>query len=88
LARSTDWESRPESGSSQAAPWLLSRARFLPLYTESKRKVGFPLFWEVSENNRRAKYQRLNKAGLKQLEVEAKRWGRISCAIAQAFEAS
>ena len=34
------------------------------------------------------KYYRLSKAGLKQLEVETKRWGRISWAIAQALEAS
>jgi PadR family transcriptional regulator PadR len=45
-------------------------------------------FWGVSENNRRAKYYRLTKAGQKQLEVEAKRWGRISWAIAEALEAS
>ena len=45
-------------------------------------------FWGDSENNRRAKYYRLTRAGRKQLEVEAKRWGRISGAIAQALEAS
>jgi len=45
-------------------------------------------FWGESENNRRAKYYRLSKAGLKRLEVETKRWGRISWAIAQALEAS
>jgi PadR family transcriptional regulator PadR len=45
-------------------------------------------FWGDSENNRRAKYYRLTKAGRKQLEVETKRWGRISLAIAQALEAS
>ena len=45
-------------------------------------------FWGDSENNRRAKYYRLTKAGRKQLEVETKRWGRISWAIAQALEAS
>ena len=43
-------------------------------------------FWGDSENNRRAKYYRLTKAGRKQLEVEAKRWGRIAWAIAQALE--
>lgn len=44
--------------------------------------------WGDSENNRRAKYYRLTKAGQKQLHVETKRWGRISWAIAQALEAS
>ncbi len=45
-------------------------------------------FWGDSENNRRAKYYRLTKAGTKQLEVETKRWGRISWAIGQALETS
>jgi PadR family transcriptional regulator, regulatory protein PadR len=45
-------------------------------------------FWGDSENNRRAKYYRLTKAGLRQLEAETKRWARISWAIAQALEAS
>ena len=45
-------------------------------------------FWGDSENNRRAKYYRLTKAGRKQLEAETTRWGRISWAIAQALAAS
>ena len=45
-------------------------------------------FWGDSENNRRAKYYRLTKAGRKQLEVETTRWGRISWAINQALEAT
>ena len=45
-------------------------------------------FWGDSENNRRAKYYRLTKAGRKQLEAETKRWGRISWAIDQALEHS
>jgi PadR family transcriptional regulator, regulatory protein PadR len=43
-------------------------------------------FWGDSENNRRAKFYRLTKAGRKQLEVETKRWDRISLAITQALE--
>jgi PadR family transcriptional regulator, regulatory protein PadR len=44
-------------------------------------------FWGESENNRRAKYYRLTKAGRKHLDVETKQWGRISLAIARALEA-
>ena len=44
--------------------------------------------WGESENNRRAKYYRLTKAGQKQLEAETRRWGRISWAIAKALDAS
>ncbi len=44
--------------------------------------------WGESENKRRAKYYRLSKAGMKQLEFETKRWGRITWAIGQALETS
>jgi transcriptional regulator len=44
--------------------------------------------WGESENNRRAKYYKLTKAGRQQLGAETKRWGRISLAIARALEAS
>lgn len=43
--------------------------------------------WQPSENNRRAKYYRLTKAGRKQLGEEAAQWNRIAVAIARALEA-
>ena len=39
--------------------------------------------WGVSENNRKAKYYRLTKAGKKQLEVETETWDRLTLAIGQ-----
>lgn len=42
--------------------------------------------WGESENNRRAKYYRLTKAGRRHLGAEAERWSRISVAIAHALE--
>jgi PadR family transcriptional regulator len=44
--------------------------------------------WGESENNRRAKYYRLTKAGRRQVEVEKEQWERISVAIASALESS
>src|SRR5580700_1872135 len=44
--------------------------------------------WGESENNRRAKYYQLTKAGRRQLNLEAAQWSRISLAIAQALEAN
>jgi PadR family transcriptional regulator len=43
--------------------------------------------WQPSENNRRAKYYSLTKAGRKQLGEEAAQWNRIAVAIARALEA-
>ena len=44
--------------------------------------------WGESENNRRAKFYKLTRAGRRQLEKETERWNRISLAIARALEAS
>ncbi|MEO8074853.1 MAG: PadR family transcriptional regulator [Acidobacteriota bacterium] len=38
--------------------------------------------WGQSDNNRRAKFYRLTKAGRKQLEVEQQTWDRLALAIA------
>jgi PadR family transcriptional regulator len=43
--------------------------------------------WEPSENNRRAKYYTLTRAGRKQLGEETAQWNRIALAIAKALEA-
>lgn len=39
--------------------------------------------WRASENNRRAKFYSLTRAGRKQLELEAGNWRRLSAAITQ-----
>jgi transcriptional regulator len=44
--------------------------------------------WGQSENNRRAKFYRLTKAGRRQLSVEKQHWERISMAIANALRPS
>jgi len=38
-------------------------------------------YWERTENNRRARYYQLTRAGEKQLGIEAERWGRLSTAV-------
>jgi transcriptional regulator len=44
--------------------------------------------WGESDNNRRAKYYRLTRAGQRQLATEAERWQRISLAMASALNAT
>jgi PadR family transcriptional regulator PadR len=39
--------------------------------------------WQVTENNRRAKYYRLTRAGERQLERERERWARMTSAVDQ-----
>ncbi len=43
--------------------------------------------WGESENNRRAKYYRITKAGRRRLEAETEKWGRVALAMARALEA-
>ncbi len=43
--------------------------------------------WAVSENNRRAKYYALTKAGRKAMEVESANWERLAAAISQIVRA-
>jgi PadR family transcriptional regulator PadR len=45
-------------------------------------------FWGDSENNRRAKFYRLTKAGRAQLEVETKQWETIALAMTNALKAT
>ena len=44
--------------------------------------------WGDSENNRRAKFYRLTKLGLRQLKQETENWSRISAAMANALDIS
>ena len=42
--------------------------------------------WDVSDNNRRAKYYTLTRAGRRQLGEETTQWNRIALAIARALQ--
>jgi len=41
--------------------------------------------WGVSDNNRRAKYYKLTRAGRKQLAVETREWERTTAILARFF---
>jgi transcriptional regulator len=43
--------------------------------------------WGVSDNNRRARFYRLTRAGRRQLEAETESWRRLSGAVARILEA-
>jgi len=44
--------------------------------------------WGVSDNNRKAKFYRLTKAGRKQLEVEQETWDRLTVAIREIMKSA
>ena len=43
--------------------------------------------WDISENNRQAKYYELTRLGRKQLNSEKDNWRRLSAAVARIVEA-
>src|SRR4051812_27737004 len=42
--------------------------------------------WRMTENNRRAKYYSLTRAGRRQLETEQQEWDRMTTIIAQVMQ--
>jgi transcriptional regulator len=44
--------------------------------------------WRLSENNRRARYYRLTRAGRRHLEGERRKWERLAAGVARVLEAT
>ena len=42
-------------------------------------------YWGESESNRRAKFYRITKAGIRQLAIETEQWQRISLGMTSAL---
>jgi transcriptional regulator len=40
-------------------------------------------YWQVTENNRRARYYAITRAGTRQLQVEADHWARLAAGVAR-----
>jgi PadR family transcriptional regulator PadR len=45
-------------------------------------------YWRTTENNRRARYYELTRAGEKQLGIEADHWSRLATAVTQIMAAT
>jgi PadR family transcriptional regulator PadR len=56
----------------------LNYGTLYPALVRLERRGWIRARWGVSDNNRRAKFYALTKAGLKQLEAETDRWTRVS----------
>ena len=53
-----------------------------PALHRLERRGWIRASWGASDNNRRAKYYELTRAGRKQLEAEAQDWERLTTAVA------
>jgi PadR family transcriptional regulator, regulatory protein PadR len=57
-----------------------------PALHRLERRGWIKARWGTSDNNRRAKYYELTRAGRKQLEAETSAWRKLSAAVAQVLE--
>jgi PadR family transcriptional regulator len=59
----------------------LNQGTLYPALLRLEQRGWIASKWGVSENNRKAKFYSLARAGRKQLEQEAESWGRMSAMI-------
>jgi len=59
-----------------------------PALRRLERRGWIQAEWGTSDNNRRARYYRLTRAGRARLEVETSNWERLAAAVAQILEGS
>jgi len=59
----------------------LNQGTLYPALLRQEQRGWITSKWGISENNRRAKFYSLTRAGRKQLEEEAESWGRMSTMI-------
>ena len=64
----------------------IQQGSLYPALHRLERRGWIKAKWGLSENNRRAKYYELTRAGQKQLEVETESWRRLTTAVAQILE--
>jgi PadR family transcriptional regulator, regulatory protein PadR len=65
---------------------LVQQGSLYPALHRLERRGWIKARWGASENNRRAKYYELTKAGRKQLETEKSEWQKLAAAVAQVLE--
>jgi transcriptional regulator len=61
----------------------IQQGSLYPALHRLERRGWIKAHWGTSENNRKAKYYELTKAGARQLEVETDSWKKLTAAVAQ-----
>ena len=65
----------------------LNQGTLYPALLRLQQRRWISSEWGASENNRKAKYYSLTRAGKKQLAAEAKNWEQIAAVIARFLQA-
>ena len=82
----TAMASRAASSRSAATCLPSTRAPCIPLLLKLEQEGAIASEWGASENNRRARFYRLTRAGHKQLQAETRDWEQTAAIIARFFE--
>jgi PadR family transcriptional regulator PadR len=64
----------------------LNQGTLYPALLRLQQRGWITSKWGVSENNRRARYYSLTKAGTRQLQVETENWERMAAIIRRVLE--
>ena len=64
----------------------LGEGSLYPALYRMEAKGWIKATWAQSDNNRKAKYYALTKAGRKQLEAEQQSWNQLSAVIAEVMQ--
>jgi PadR family transcriptional regulator PadR len=64
----------------------IQQGSLYPALHRLERRGWIKAKWGTSDNNRRAKYYELTRAGQKQLDVETEAWRRLTAAVGQILD--
>jgi PadR family transcriptional regulator PadR len=64
----------------------IQQGSLYPALHRLERRGWIQSSWGVSENNRRARYYELTRAGRKQLDAETGAWRRLTAAVNQVLD--
>src|SRR5690349_21335759 len=66
----------------------IQQGSLYPALHRLERRGWIKARWGTSENNRRARFYELTKAGHRQLEIERNEWEKLTAAVSQILEMS
>ena len=66
----------------------MQQGSLYPALHRLERRGWIKARWGTSENNRKAKFYELTKAGRRELEIEQDDWKKLTAAVSQILETS
>jgi PadR family transcriptional regulator PadR len=87
LGRQHGWAISQRIQQISAEALQVPQGSLYPALHRLERRDWIRSSWDVSDNNRKAKYYRLSAAGRKQVGKETERWRKLVTAVGQVLDA-